>query len=268
MPRNYEAMVDKFFNIPRLTGRTVTRAAVVSRHLVTLFTADGGAFAMFPGECLDNGNNVSISISNVDGDPATLEGLPLLKAEGGVGDLKKGGTRTVFRLATAKGEVVVEWHGHSNGFYGETAELKELTPPYPLTVTKLPHLVGRTFRGTCDDPYDYDKGGYTSLSLLLDGGQRVVVVDTPVGHHEVFVKEEMTQTAYGPTLWVDHDDFCVEDGDLKPLVGHEIVDADLVTAEKGRNRYTVLRLPTERGAVAFTYRLQLPDPDDEGGEDE
>lgn len=76
----------------------------------------------------------SVSINDVEGDVADLIGSPIVVAEQvdsddvppPAGAYIDSYTWTFYRLATAKGFVVVRWLGESNGYYSESVDFARI----------------------------------------------------------------------------------------------------------------------------------------------
>lgn len=80
----------------------------------------------------------SVSIEEISGDLADLEGHPLLEAEELSNEPEPAKTEdeyqpesytwTFYRFTTIKGTVRVRWYGESNGYYSERVDFEEVTP--------------------------------------------------------------------------------------------------------------------------------------------
>lgn len=76
----------------------------------------------------------SVSIDDIEGDVSDLVGSPLVVAEdvnsddfpAPPGDYVESYTWTFYRLATAKGFVVIRWLGESNGYYSESVDFRRI----------------------------------------------------------------------------------------------------------------------------------------------
>lgn len=94
---------------------------------VTFTAEDGRQFGMYhEQDCCE-----SVSIEDVEGDVQDLIGSPITTAEevDGVAEAPEyaeSHTWTFYRLATAKGWVVVRWLGESNGYYSEGVDFGEI----------------------------------------------------------------------------------------------------------------------------------------------
>ena len=119
-----------------LVGKTLTAVdgAVAGSEEILLTTADGERFRLsHDQDCCE-----SVSVEDVSGDVADLIGSPITLAEVSTSgenppDAKpetvkyqESFTWTFYRLATAKGFVVVRWYGESNGYYGEEVDFKRV----------------------------------------------------------------------------------------------------------------------------------------------
>ena len=91
---------------------------------VTFVCDDGSEYVMFHSQdCCE-----SVTLNDVEGDVLDLVGFPVVVAE----EVSSYGTPapeyadsytwTFYRLATAKGFVVLRWLGESNGYYSESVD--------------------------------------------------------------------------------------------------------------------------------------------------
>lgn len=74
-----------------------------------------------------------VVINDVEGDIKDLLNSPVLLAEESTNsdnppEHADSFTWTFYRLATAKGFVVIRWLGESNGYYSESVDIQECTP--------------------------------------------------------------------------------------------------------------------------------------------
>jgi hypothetical protein len=121
-------MVDRI-PFETLLGKTFRSVSgEVGGELVTFITEQGEEFRMFHDQdCCE-----SVYIEDICGELSWLVGSPVTLAEessnsddpppadGGEPDSY---TWTFYRVATAKGLVVIRWYGESNGYYSESVDL-------------------------------------------------------------------------------------------------------------------------------------------------
>lgn len=127
-------------NINELQGLTLSAIEVnESKDKITFATTCGQVFRMLHHQnCCE-----SVSIEDIEGDIQDLIGLPLTVAEEvmdkeqqalnlllGVpdksSDADSSETWTFYRLATAKGWVIIRWFGTSNGYYSESVDFERV----------------------------------------------------------------------------------------------------------------------------------------------
>lgn len=123
-----------FTDTQELIGKTPTKAYVEKGAL--LFEFDDGSAYTLDGE--SDCCNSPASVEDVCGDLNDLVGLPLLLAEEvSNGDAPEGQpegaqesyTWSFYKFGTVKGRVTVRFLGSSNGYYSETAYLRQTTAP-------------------------------------------------------------------------------------------------------------------------------------------
>lgn len=94
-------------------------------------TTDGRKFEMYHEQaCCE-----AVDIEDINGDPASILGDPIMLAEESKSHDMPGRTNdaysqtwTFYRLATIHGYLNIRWYGSSNGYYSETVDLYEITP--------------------------------------------------------------------------------------------------------------------------------------------
>lgn len=114
-----------------LVGKTLADVTSVAKgdDRITFTTTDGESFLMHHSQdCCE-----SVSIDDIEGDLADLIGSPIVLAEessnsdpmpGQEVDNYYSFTWTFYRIATAKGFVVIRWYGESNGYYSESVDFE------------------------------------------------------------------------------------------------------------------------------------------------
>jgi hypothetical protein len=123
-------------NFGDLAGKTIASidGLEVGSESVTFKMTDGAEYRMYHSQdCCE-----SVSVEDVSGDMADLIGSPLTLAEESTsGENPEGVTLkyqdsfmwTFYRLATAKGFVVIRWYGESNGYYSEDVYFELVSQP-------------------------------------------------------------------------------------------------------------------------------------------
>lgn len=119
-----------YINISELLGKTLTNVEGKVGGDEIIFTVDDGTtYRMFhEQECCE-----SVDVEDICGDLADLIGSPIVQAEESESGERPSNvpepewhedseTWTFYRLATAKGSVVIRWYGVSNGYYSESVE--------------------------------------------------------------------------------------------------------------------------------------------------
>ena len=120
--------------ISELVGQTLTEAiGKVGDDEIIFKTLGGKTYKLYHvQDCCE-----SVSVNDICGDMADLIGSPITQAEESTSDTDPEGyqqeyraesiTWTFYRLATAKGQVVIRWLGESNGYYSERVDFAEVT---------------------------------------------------------------------------------------------------------------------------------------------
>lgn len=116
-----------------LVGKTLTKVEGKKGDDQIIFTADDGRKWQLwhQQDCCE-----SVSVEDICGELSDLVGSPIVQAEESTSDENPPGmpvskyqdsfTWTFYRIATAKGQVVIRWYGESNGYYSESVDFCEL----------------------------------------------------------------------------------------------------------------------------------------------
>ena len=120
-------LYDKQVEFSSLIGKTLL-AVIGSKggDSIVFECADGSQYQMYHSQdCCE-----SVSVDDIEGDLADLIGLPIVLAEESSSEETLPGheapeycdsfTWTFYRIATARGFVVIRWFGESNGYYSES----------------------------------------------------------------------------------------------------------------------------------------------------
>jgi hypothetical protein len=116
-------------NINELLGKTLTCVeGVIGGDTMTFTTIEGKKYQMY--HCQDCCERVVVE--DICGELIDLIGSPITQAEESTNqdnppEYHDSFTWTFYRLATAKGQVVLRWLGESNGYYSESVDFKEIT---------------------------------------------------------------------------------------------------------------------------------------------
>lgn len=112
-----------------LVGKTLTEVTGTAGDGEMTFKTDSGeVFVLYhEQDCCE-----SVSIDDIEGDLADLIGAPIVLAEEASNmpepeapEYADSFTWTFYRIATAKGFVVVRWYGESNGYYSESVSFAQ-----------------------------------------------------------------------------------------------------------------------------------------------
>jgi hypothetical protein len=111
-----------------LVGKTLTKVeGAVGDDRMTFTCDDGTSYVMFHlQDCCEG-----VSVEDITGELADLIGSPIVQAEESTNstddrprDYSESWTWTFYRIATAKGQVVIRWLGESNGYYSESVDFE------------------------------------------------------------------------------------------------------------------------------------------------
>ena len=118
-----------------LVGKTFVSIKPTDDDVIEIVCADGAIYVMHHDqECCEH-----VRVESIVGDLADLVGTPILVAEEVSNQTDPEGykpydeyrdsfTWTFYKLATLKGWVDIRWLGESNGYYGESVDLKCVVP--------------------------------------------------------------------------------------------------------------------------------------------
>lgn len=123
---------EKRCEISELIGKSLTAVNHLEQgsDSVAFVCDDGSEFLMYHDQnCCE-----SVSITDVEGDVIDLVGSPVLVAEAvssddhpaPPGEYVESYTWTFYRIATAKGFIVIRWLGESNGYYSESVDFAKI----------------------------------------------------------------------------------------------------------------------------------------------
>jgi hypothetical protein len=116
-------------NINELLGKTLVRCVgKKGDEEIEFETTEGTTYKLWHSQdCCE-----SVTVEDICGDLSDLVGSPIIQAEENTDDKDPAGVKleypresftwTFYRLATAKGQVVIRWLGESNGYYSESVE--------------------------------------------------------------------------------------------------------------------------------------------------
>lgn len=125
-------MMKRYAKVEDMVGLTMKEVTINRNTDEMLFvTTDGREFKLYhQSDCCE-----SVTIDDVNGDPADLVGLPLSMSEQVSSENEpppqsdyapESYTWTFYKFATPKGYVNVKWYGTSNGYYSEGVDFVEL----------------------------------------------------------------------------------------------------------------------------------------------
>lgn len=106
-----------------LIGKTCSEVLRVDNEEIHFTCTDGARYKMHHiSNCCE-----SVTIEDICGELQDLVGSPILQAEESTNqdnppDNHESFTWTFYRIATAKGQVVIRWLGESNGYYSESVD--------------------------------------------------------------------------------------------------------------------------------------------------
>lgn len=120
--------------LKELLGKTLTESIGKKGGNEIIFkTTEGKTYKMYHSQdCCE-----SVRVEDICGEMSDLVGSPITQADEETNDKDPEGykrenppesmTWTFYRLATAKGQVVIRWLGESNGYYSERVDFAEVS---------------------------------------------------------------------------------------------------------------------------------------------
>lgn len=119
-------------SIKELLGKTLKSVTgKVGDDEIIFETTDGEKYKLYHWQnCCE-----TVSVEDICGDMQDLVGSPITQAEenssnenppGVTKEYQGSFTWTFYRLATAKGQVVIRWYGESNGYYSERVDFAKV----------------------------------------------------------------------------------------------------------------------------------------------
>ncbi len=123
--------------ISELVGKTCSSvAAAIGDDRITFTCTDGAEYALYHSQdCCE-----SVTVEDICGDLEDLVGSPIVRAEESTNDQEwpegvaepeygrpESFTWTFYRIATAKGLVVIRWLGESSGYYSESVDFEKVS---------------------------------------------------------------------------------------------------------------------------------------------
>ena len=119
--------------IDELIGKTLVKVddGKVGSDCIIFTVDDDTVYRMYhEPDCCE-----SVAVEDICGDIADLIGSPIVQAEESTSDQNPDGvviewqdsfTWTFYRIATAKGLVVIRWYGSSSGYYSESVNFDKM----------------------------------------------------------------------------------------------------------------------------------------------
>lgn len=113
-----------------LIGKTLTKCeGVIHGESILFETTEGKRYVLEHNQdCCE-----SVTVEDICGELSDLVGSPIVQAEENSNSdpvpygCSESWTWTFYRIATAKGQVVIRWLGESNGFYSEGVDFSEVS---------------------------------------------------------------------------------------------------------------------------------------------
>lgn len=109
-----------------LLGKTLNKVEKIEDREIIFTTSKQKKYRLYHNQdCCE-----SVTIKDICGDLDDLIKSPIIQAEESTNQENKGcesSTWTFYRLATAKGQVVISFLGESNGYYSESVDFEEVT---------------------------------------------------------------------------------------------------------------------------------------------
>jgi len=129
-----KSLANKNMNINTLIGKTLSKVENKDNEEIVFTTDEGKKYLLYHDQdCCE-----SVTVEDICGELDDLVGSPIIQAEENssndenppnvtVSDYQDNSfTWTFYRLATARGQVVIRWYGESNGYYSERVSFSEL----------------------------------------------------------------------------------------------------------------------------------------------